>query len=153
MYDLVIAIALGLLGGLLRIVIDGVVIRPESGVDDNENRVLRLGSLTPIIAGGAAGFVVWALTTNDLLATQGLGPRAVALTILAGIGGAEILLNYVNQQYGVAAGQQANQETGATAESQAKALENLTQQLSACQERERQLREELDTLRGETLGN
>jgi len=150
-----IAIILGLVGGLLRIVISGVFVRPQSDTDQNENRVYRLGSLSAVIVGGAAGFVAWALTADSIFTDQGVRYRTIALTVLAGVAGAEILLNYVNQQFGVAASQQqANQETGAIAEPQARAIENLTQDLSDCRERERELQEEISRLKeGDTPEN
>ncbi len=146
------AIILGLVGGFLRIVISGVFVRPQSDTDENENRVYRFGSLGAVVVGGAAGFVAWALATNSIFTDQGVRYRTIALTVLAGVAGAEILLNYVNQQFGVAASQQqANQETGEIAGPLSRAQENLTQQLSECRERERELQDQVDRLkRGDT---
>ena len=97
-----IAIALGLLGGVLRVVIGNVVVRPQRGVDDSGKRVYYLGSLSTVVVGAAAGFVAWALTTGELFKDEGFGAKTVAATILAGIAGTEILLNYVNRKLGVA---------------------------------------------------
>ena len=147
-----IAIILGLVGGGLRIVLGGVFVRPQRGVDDTDNPVYRLGSLSMMIIGGAAGFLVWALATDALFVEQEFRPRFAALIVLAGVAGTEIVLNYVNRQYGVAISQEANQETGAIVEPQARAIENLTRQLSDCRERQRELREEVDKLKqGNTL--
>jgi hypothetical protein len=147
-YEWLIVIGLGLVGGLLRIAISGAFVRPQSDTDENENRVYRFGSLGAIVVGGAAGFVAWALATNSIFTDQGVQYRPIALTILAGVAGAEILLNYVNQQFGVAASQQqANQETGDIAGPLSRAQENLTEQLSECQKREQELREEVDRLK------
>ncbi|MEJ7632844.1 MAG: hypothetical protein WKF28_10075 [Rubrobacteraceae bacterium] len=153
-----IAIALGLLGGVLRVVIGNVVVRPQRGVDDSGKRVYYLGSLSTVVVGAAAGFVAWALTTGELFKDEGFGAKTVAATILAGIAGTEILLNYVNRKLGVAtsqlADQQANQETGAIAEPQARSIEVLTKNWSDCQERERKLQEDVNRLRkGGTLDN
>lgn len=147
MPEFLIAIILGLVGGFLRIVISGAFVRPQSDTDENENRVYRFGSLGAVIVGGAAGFVAWALGADSIFTDQGVRYRAIALTILAGIAGAEILLNYVNQQFSVAASQQqTNQETGEIAGPQARAIENLTQELTDCRTREQQLQEEVDRL-------
>ena len=150
MLEGLIAVGLGLVGGLLRVVIGGVVVGPQ-WEDDSDRRVYLLGSLSTVVAGGVAGFVAWALTTDALFADEGFGLKTIAVTLLAGVGGTEILLHYVNQQHGVTinqqANQEANQETGEIAGPLARTQETLVQDLSACQERERELREELERLK------
>jgi len=159
MLDLVpewgIAIVLGLMGGLIRVVIGGTVDWPRMRRStDGDKPGLELNSLGTLLAGGAAGFVLWALVGNQLFPDQGFGLRTTAATILAGLGGGDALMNYLNRRYGVVINQQANQETGAIAGPQARAIETLTQDLSDCQERERKLQEEVNRLRkGSTLDN
>lgn len=90
--------------------------------------------------------MAWVLTVDDLFAGQGFGPRAVAATILAGLAGGDVLLNYVNQTYGTAA----TQEAGSAVESQAKAVDNVTEELKRSREENRQLRRENERLRKRT---
>ncbi len=141
-----IAILLGLVGGVLRVVIGGVIVRPQRGTDDNNLRVYYLGSLRPIIAGGAAGWVAWVLTTDALYDDQGFGPKTIVATVLAGVAGTEILLHYVSGTQGVTVNPQ---EAGTTAESQAKLLESVYEDLRKSQERERELGDENQRLRDE----
>jgi hypothetical protein len=147
----IIAIILGLVGGLARVVIDSVIVWPQRGVDESNRRVYYLGSFSTVVAGGLGGFIAWALTTDALFADEGFGFKTIAATILAGIAGTEILLNQVNKKFGVAinrqADQQANQETRAIAEPQARSIETLTEELSDYKEQERKLREEIERLK------
>lgn len=145
------AILLGLLGGGLRVVIGGRIVRPQPGIDENNRRVYYLGSASTIFAGGAAGYFAWALTTTDVFAGEGFGGKAMLATVLAGVAGTEIVWNYVSRVLGVTpdqqANQQANQETSDIVKPMAESQKTLVQDLSDCQERERQLRKELERLK------
>jgi hypothetical protein len=149
--DWIIAIALGVVGGLIRVAISRTWVWPHRLPTDDGRPGFDLGSVGHLITGGASGFVLWALVTRQLFADQGFGLGTIAATILVGLGGGEALMSLLNKMFGVAtsqqADQQANQETRAIAERQARAIDTLTQDLSECQERERRLREEVEKLR------
>jgi hypothetical protein len=141
-----IAVVLGLAGGVLRVVIGGVFVRPQRRTDSNNLRVYYLGSLRPIVAGGVAAWVAWVLTTDALYEDQGFGPKTIVATILAGVAGTEILLHYVGATQGVTIN---SQESGTTAESQANLLESVYKDLRKSQERERKLQDEKRALQDE----
>ena len=144
----------GLIGGLIRVVISGSFVWPRRRSADSDEPGFEFGSLGVILAGGAAGAVLWALAIYPYYADQGFSVWPSAATVLAGVGGGDALLNYFNRQYGVAINQEANQETGNIAESQARSIETVGQLLADCQERERKLREEVDKLKqGGTFDN
>lgn len=147
MPEWIIAIVLGLVGGVIRVVISGTVVWPRRNSTDDGKPSLELGSLGTILAGGAAGFVLWALIADLLFDDQGFGLRTIAATILAGLGGGDALIHYLNRRYGVTVNQEANKETRAIAEPQANSIETLSQELSDCTERERKLREEVEKLK------
>ncbi len=132
-------------------VISGVVVWPRRRPPDSDRPGFEFGFLSTLLGGGAAGGLLWTLITDQMFVDEGFGVRTAAATILAGLGGGAALTSWVNSKFGTAidqqADQQANQETGAIAEPQARAIETLTQDLTNCIERERKLREEVERLK------
>jgi hypothetical protein len=140
------AIGLGLLGGAIRIAIEGVFTQPQRGTDENNLRAFHFGSLRPIIVGGAAGWVVWALATAQIFAGHGFGLSNALLTFSAGIAGTEILLNYINRAHGVSVEAEEAAKAPAT---QARTLEGMYEELGTSVAEERRLREENSSLKDE----
>jgi hypothetical protein len=141
--EFLIAILWGLAGSLIRVLISGSFVWLHKRSADDGKPGFEFGSLGVIVVGGAAGCLLWALTIYPYYA-EGFGIWSSAATVLAGVGGGDALLNYFNRQYGVAASQEANQETGEIAGPQARSIENLTQQLEDCQKQAQELRDEVD---------
>jgi hypothetical protein len=153
MPDWVIAILLGLLGGFIRVVISGAVVWPHRRAANGTPR-LELGSLGTVLAGGSAGFVLWALVTNQMFIDQGFGLRTVAATILVGIGGGDALMHYLERRHGATVNQQTTEGASEIAKRQANALESLSQVLSEQGKQEDKPKEEAnEPKKGGTLGS
>lgn len=140
------AIGLGLLGGVIRVAIGGAFTEPQRGTDSSNLRAFHLGSLRPLVVGGAAGWLVWALATAQLFAEQGFGLNNALLTFSAGVAGTEILLNYINKSHGVSV---SAEEPAKTVETQARTLEGMYGELGTSVGEERRLRDENEKLRDE----
>lgn len=139
------SVLLGFLGGLVRVLLAREFVWPQRTTNDEGKTAYDFGSLAVILVGGAAGFVAWALTVDELFAGAGFGPKTIAATILAGLGGADALTNYVNQTYGTSV----TQETSSTVESQAKSMQIVSEELERSKEEISELKEENARLRND----
>src|SRR5829696_6044071 len=148
------AFGLGLLGGLIRVAIDRPVVWPHRRSADEGGPGFDLGFVRTLLTAGAAGSLLWVPLTSHLFADQGYSRSTIVAAIFVGMGGGDILMTYLSKWFGVTTNQQDNQETSAIAKPLAEAQKSLSDQLSDCQQREQQLREELEKLKQSgTLGS
>jgi len=144
-FDAIIAFALGLGGGVLRVIIGGSVVWPHRRSGEDDRPGFELGSLSTVLAGGAAGFVLWALVTRQLFADQGFGVMTVAATVLVGLGGGDSLMSYLDRRLGISTAQ----DTGEAVQDQAKALRNYSEGDQRSRERQEALEDENKRLKEE----
>lgn len=98
-HEWVVAIAAGLVGGVLRGLFGGLLAMPRMVMDPEGRRVLDPGFVGAILVSGGAGFGAWALTTDASFADVQIDVKPISGAFIAGFGGGQILAGFVNQQY------------------------------------------------------
>jgi hypothetical protein len=128
MYEWIVVIGVGLIGGVFDAILTGGFVRPQKITAANQT-VWDPGFLGNIAIGGAAGFASWALTVGASFGDSTIDVGPIIAAFLAGAGGGEVLRGFVQRQY-----LEGTTDQMATALSQAAA-------------REQALREEIERLK------
>ncbi len=146
MYEWVLAIAVGLVGGIANSVIFGGGFKLPGTVENEDGETIYdPGFVGAIFISGIAGFLAWAYSTDASFVDQAPNVKPLAGALLAGIAGSRALAIVVDRQFGAGA----TEQTESAAEDLATALANITDELTEVREVERTLRDEITNLRNQ----
>jgi hypothetical protein len=129
-YEWVVAILVGLVGGVFDCILAGGFHWPGWKPGDEGRSVYDPGFIGIILTGGAAGWAAWALTTDASFADTAVDVEPVFAAFVAGTAGSEVLSGFVKRKY---------LEGGS---------EQTLAALSSSLDREQKLRQELESMRG-----
>lgn len=147
MYEWVVAIIVGLVGGGVNAILFGggfALPRRISGEDDET--IWDPGFLGTILVSAVAAFLAWAYSTDASFSDQILNVKPIAGALVAGIAGSRALTVLINRRYGAGT----TEQTGSAAEDLAGTVSNLTDELGKARETEAKLRKEIHDLKGQS---
>lgn len=132
MYEWIVAILVGLLGGIINPIRAGGFVKPERRTNAEGRTVYDPGFVGTIVVSVAAAFVAWLLSIDASFADKSVDAKPIATALLAGIGGSQVLSSYIDRELleGVKNETAAALSASLTREESLKAeLENLREEL------------------------
>jgi hypothetical protein len=147
-YEWIVAIMAGLIGGVANVVVFGGGFRRPRSIEGQEGETIYdPGFAGTMFVSGVAGFLAWSYSTNASFSDQLVNVKPTAGALVAGIAGSRALAVLVARQFGAGTAEQA----GVATEELATTLANTRNELNTVRESEQRLREQNQILR-ETLG-
>jgi hypothetical protein len=132
MYEWIVAIVVGLIGGVFDAILTGGVVRPQRLAAANRT-VYDPGFLGNVVIGGGAGFTSWVLNVGASFADSTIDVGPIIAAFLAGAGGGELIRGFVQRQY-----------LDGTTDQLGTALSRMGTALSQANTREQALRDQLE---------
>jgi len=145
-YEWIIAIVVGLVGGVANVVVFGGGFRRPRTVEGQEGETIYdPGFAGTMFVSAVAAFLAWSYSTDASFSDQIVNVKPIAGALVAGIAGSRALAVVVDRQFGAGA----TEQTGVAAEDLAAALAHSRDELKTARESERSLREENQDLRNQ----
>jgi hypothetical protein len=143
-YEWIVAIMAGLIGGVANVVVFGGGFRRPRTIEGQEGETIYdPGFAGTMFVSGVAGFLAWSYSTSASFSDQIVNVKPVAGALVAGIAGSRALTVLVARQFGVGTTEQAEVAT----EELATTLAITRDELNTVRESEQSLREENRNLR------
>ena len=143
-YEWIVAIVVGLIGGVANVVVFGGGFRRPRMIEGQEGETIYdPGFAGTMFVSAVAGFLAWSYSTNASFSDQIANVKPVAGALVAGIAGSRALAVLIDRQFGAGG----TEQTQVVAEDLATALTGTREELNTVRESEQSLREENQILR------
>lgn len=138
MLEPILAVLLGLAGGIARAFQSGRLVAPSRETDEDGREFIDPGIWGPIVVGMVAGLLAWLF--NASAENPGVDLRPLAWALVAGIGGDIALDYYLTQKYSASD----RENAGGVVEQMSEGVNTISREVEQAHEERRKAQEERD---------